>query len=247
MVPATSDETSSEKIVLPAIVQGTSPEALDHGALAHARLADQDRVVLLAARENLHHALDLVLAPHHGVDAPLAGHAREVGAELFEQAERLVALLAPVVGFEHAHLHADRRLLGRTHVALHLGGRHLGRHVEHLQHARGGRSTVGENAEQRVRRGYGRHVARRRAQLLGESLVIGCGIGALRGLRGDLLLHTQPHLLDLPVLKTGGEYLIGKRSLFAQDLQEKKIPQRMRGARLCGVEGGPGKDCLKRL
>src|SRR5699024_11481136 len=51
------------------------PISFDDGALAHARLADEDRVVLLAAREDLHHPLDLPLAPHHGVDAPFAGHA----------------------------------------------------------------------------------------------------------------------------------------------------------------------------
>ena len=60
-------------------------EPLDDGALAHARFADQDRIVLLAAREYLDYALDLLLAPHDGVDFALAGHAREVHAEFVEQ------------------------------------------------------------------------------------------------------------------------------------------------------------------
>ena len=60
-------------------------QSLDDGALAHARFADQDRIVLLAAREYLDYALDLLLAPHDGVDFALAGHAREVHAEFVEQ------------------------------------------------------------------------------------------------------------------------------------------------------------------
>src|SRR5438876_582398 len=37
-------------------------EPLDDGGLPHARLADQHRIVLLAAREDLHHPLDFLLA-----------------------------------------------------------------------------------------------------------------------------------------------------------------------------------------
>jgi hypothetical protein len=47
-------------------------QTLDHGRLADAGLTDQDRVVLGAAREHLHHALDLLLAPDHRVELGLA-------------------------------------------------------------------------------------------------------------------------------------------------------------------------------
>ena len=59
-------------------------ETLDDGGLADAGLADQDRVVLGAAREDLHDPLDLLLAPDHRVELVLARGLREVAAELVE-------------------------------------------------------------------------------------------------------------------------------------------------------------------
>src|SRR5439155_7386179 len=46
-------------------------EAFHDGRLADSGLANQDRVVLRAAREDLHHALDLGLAAHDGVELAL--------------------------------------------------------------------------------------------------------------------------------------------------------------------------------
>jgi hypothetical protein len=85
-------------------------EALDDGCLADARLADQDRVVLRPAREDLHHALDLGLATDDGVELAVRGLLRQVAAELVEQlgALRLLAgggagaLLAATRAGEHA-------------------------------------------------------------------------------------------------------------------------------------------------
>ena len=68
-------------------------QALDDGGLAHARLADQHRVVLLAARQDLDDALDLLLAPDDRVELALARQLREVAAELV-QGRRLGPLLA---------------------------------------------------------------------------------------------------------------------------------------------------------
>ena len=68
-------------------------EALDDGGLADARLADQHRVVLRAAREDLHHALDLGLPADDRVELPLGGELRQVAAELVEQL-RALRLLA---------------------------------------------------------------------------------------------------------------------------------------------------------
>ena len=87
-------------------------EPLDDRGLADARLADQHRVVLLAAREDLHHALDLGLAADDRVELALGRLLREVAAELVEElrALRLLALragaglarLAPARAGEHA-------------------------------------------------------------------------------------------------------------------------------------------------
>ena len=59
-------------------------EALDDGGLADAGLADQHRVVLGAAGEDLHDPLDLLLAPDHRVELVVARGLREVAAELVE-------------------------------------------------------------------------------------------------------------------------------------------------------------------
>src|SRR5581483_12014044 len=68
-------------------------QALDDGRLADARLADQHRVVLRPAREDLHHALDLGLAADDGVELALRRLLRQVAAELVEEL-RALRLLA---------------------------------------------------------------------------------------------------------------------------------------------------------
>src|SRR5689334_10011274 len=85
-------------------------EALDDGGLADARLADQDRVVLRAPREDLHHALDLGLAPDDGVELRLGGELGQGAPELVEELRALrllargaaLALLPPAGAGEHA-------------------------------------------------------------------------------------------------------------------------------------------------
>ena len=59
-------------------------EALDDRGLTDAGLTDQDRVVLRAAREDLHDALHLDAAADDGVQLVLARSLRQVAAELLE-------------------------------------------------------------------------------------------------------------------------------------------------------------------
>ncbi len=68
-------------------------QALDDRGLTDAGLADQHRVVLRAARQDLHHALDLGLAPDDGVELRLGGELGEVAPELVEEL-RALRLLA---------------------------------------------------------------------------------------------------------------------------------------------------------
>ena len=63
-------------------------QALDARGLADAGLSDEHRVVLGAAREHLHHALDLLLAPDDRVELALARGLRVVAAELVEDQGR---------------------------------------------------------------------------------------------------------------------------------------------------------------
>ena len=68
-------------------------QPFDDGGLADARLADQHRVVLGPARQDLHHALDLFLAADHRVELAVPGQLREVPSELVEHHRSLAAAL----------------------------------------------------------------------------------------------------------------------------------------------------------
>ena len=69
-------------------------QALDDGGLADAGLAEQHRVVLGAAGEDLHDPLDLGFAADHRVELALLGELGQVAAELVEQFRGLLAALA---------------------------------------------------------------------------------------------------------------------------------------------------------
>ena len=113
-------------------------QALGHGGLAHARLADEQRVVLLAAAEHLHDALDLARTADDRVELAVARLLREVGAELLEHAVGALALgierVAPgvdgalphqvveraadvVAGDAQAREHLERRAVALAHDA----------------------------------------------------------------------------------------------------------------------------------
>src|SRR5690606_22001503 len=61
-------------------------QPFDHGGLADAGGAHQDRVVLPATQENVDALADLAVAPNYGVDAPGAGVGGEVLGVLVEHA-----------------------------------------------------------------------------------------------------------------------------------------------------------------
>src|SRR3954463_5653988 len=74
-------------------------EALDHGGLAHARLAHEHGVVLGTPGEDLHDPLDLGLATDDRVQLALGGELGQVAPELVEQLRGLLALaLRPARG-----------------------------------------------------------------------------------------------------------------------------------------------------
>ena len=98
-------------------------EALDDGGLADAGVADEDRVVLAAAGEDLDDAADLVVAADHRIELALRGLLGEVAAEALE---RVDLLLGTLVG--HAVAAADlgdrlqQRVLRRAGGAQRLAG-----------------------------------------------------------------------------------------------------------------------------
>ena len=63
------------------IGQGNSlGQAFRDRGFAHARLTNQDRVIFGAAAQDLHHALNFPIAPHHGIELVLDRRLGQVGA-----------------------------------------------------------------------------------------------------------------------------------------------------------------------
>src|SRR5437773_641093 len=141
-------------------------EALRDRGLAHAWFADQRRVVLGAAAQDLDHALDLRLAPDHRVELVAARELGEVAAKLVEQ-RRLRRLLRRRLGFG----------LGARVVKqpLDLSAHLLQVRAEVLEDVGGDALTLDEQAKQ---------------QVLGADVVVA---HAPRFLEGDLddLLHAR--------------------------------------------------------
>jgi len=67
-------------------------QAFGDGRLAHARLADEHRVVLRASREHLHDAADLLVAPDDGVNLPLPGQGSEVPTVFLQSLKLLLGV-----------------------------------------------------------------------------------------------------------------------------------------------------------
>ncbi len=201
------------------VVADAGGEALDDGGLADARLADQHRVVLRAAREDLHHALDLGLAADDGVELALGGELGEVAAELVEQLRALrllargaaLALLAPAGAGEHADdLVADLLGVG-VEVEQDPGGDALVLAHEPEQDVLGADVVVAER--QRLAQRELQHLlrARRERDLAGGDLV------ALADDAGDL----GAHLLDGDVERL--EHARGEALLLAQQAEQQVL------------------------
>ena len=100
LAPAMSAPRSSEttRLSLSALghVAADDPlgEALGDGRLADARLADEDRVVLGPARQDLDDAADLVVAADDRVELAGAGLGRQVAAVLLERGVGALGVLA---------------------------------------------------------------------------------------------------------------------------------------------------------
>ena len=96
-------------------------QALHDGRLTNAGLTDEHRVVLRTAREDLHDALDLLVAANHRVQLAFLGGRGEVAAELVQH--QRVGALALLVAAARAGAGCDRagarlRHLGVLVVAL---------------------------------------------------------------------------------------------------------------------------------
>ena len=152
-------------------------EAFDHGGLAHARLADEHRVVLRAAREDLHDPLDLGLAADDGVELALGGELGQVAPELVEQLRGLLALARRAGRTGARALAALTAATGAREHADDLVADLLGVGVEVEQDARCDALVLADEAEQDV---LGADVVVAQAQCLAE-----CELEHLLSARGE--------------------------------------------------------------
>ena len=191
-------------------------EALDDRGLADARLADQHRVVLGAAREDLHDPLDLGLAADHRVELGLGGQLGQVAPELVEELRGLLALAgacrsarAPATG---AREHPDDLVADL-----------LGVGVEVQQDACRDSFVLAHQAEQDVLRAD--VVVAKRERLAQRQLEHLLGARRERDLTGGDLLtgaddpdHLGPHPLDGDVERL--EHPRGEALLLAQQPEQ---------------------------
>ncbi len=100
------DDALAQQLLRPLAAGEAQREPLGDRRLAHARLPDEDGVVLRAPREDLHRPADLVPAAHYGVDLPGEREGAEIAAVLVE----------------HARLRAAGERAQRTELRPPLGG-----------------------------------------------------------------------------------------------------------------------------
>ena len=123
-------------------------EAFDDGGLADAGLADEHRVVLGAARQHLHDALDLLLAPDHRVELLVARELREVATELVEheRADGCAVSPAAAAALRRAFLRAG--VAGQELDDLLAHARQIGAQLH--EHLRGDALTLADEPEEDV-------------------------------------------------------------------------------------------------
>ena len=140
-------------------------QALDDGRLAHAGVTQDKRIVLGAARKDLHHALDFLFATDHGVELAVAGLLRKVGGELLKRVGATPLLLRGIRAAKERQARTGTTSTGageRTLLVLVLGGELLdslfdggGRHTQAHEDVHGHAVALFDDADEQV---LGRHV-----------------------------------------------------------------------------------------
>ena len=188
-------------------------QALGDRGLADARLADQGRIVLGAAGEHLDDALDLAVAPDHGVQLAVARVLREVPPELVERGG-LARLLGGGGGASFPEQGDDQRA-----DALEIGARRF-------EHAGGDAVALADQAEQEV---FGADVVVREApSFVQRELEDPLGPGRERDFlvrrtlaAPDGALDLRPDALEVDV--QGLQHLAGDPFAVANDPEEEVL------------------------
>ena len=93
-----ADQTLALQGLRHVVVRDPLREALDHCGLAHARVTDQDGVVLGTTRQHLHDATDLGVAPDDRVEPAFSGRFGQVQAVLGQGVIRRLRILGSDLG-----------------------------------------------------------------------------------------------------------------------------------------------------
>ena len=198
-------------------------QALRHGRFAHAGLADENGIVLRAARKDLHRAADLLFAADDRVDPTREGERREVAAVLVERA-RLGA--------------AQRPRPGRGGAGL--GGMRHGAAAEEIAQRGGGGGEVGPAAAQQPHRAAVAVAEDREQQMLradqapaaapgfaagGLQQAGGLGVEPLRGRAGRSAaqLLRRETAQRFPVGAAAAQYPLAERVRLGEDTQQEML------------------------
>ena len=200
-------------------------QAFHDGGLAHARLADQHRVVLGAAAEDLHHALQFVIAADQRVERVVHGGLRQVAAEFGQQRAFLGAVGGHLFGLRTRQFFANG---GEAQAALvqDLGGEALLLAQQAQQQVLGADVLVVQAFG--LFRAIGQHalafVAQRQIHRSGNLFANG-------GVAFDLLANGF-HRGVRP------QKTVGQRLVLAQQTQQQMLGFNIRAAELAGLVAG---------
>ena len=227
-------------------------EALDDRRLADARLADQHRVVLGLAREDLDHAPDLGVAPDHRVEPPAARLGDEVAPVLLE---RLVGRLGRGARDALAAAHLGQRLeeaLARHAVLAEQppgGGLLRGRRASRAGGARprrtrpsAARLLLGRVEQLCELPRHARLAAAARPAHAGPPLELRLQLRMQR-LGVDALAHEQPLDQALGLVEQGEQQVLGRRPRCGRS----GAPWSARRAGPPGTSGSGGSDPWRHL
>ena len=197
-------------------------QAFDDGGLADAGLADQHRIVLGAAAQNLDHALEFAVASNQRIELVVHGRLRQVARELGQQGRLAIALRGLRLLLRGARQFLANGRQAQSALVQNLGGKAF------LFAQQSQQQMLGANVLVRKALGFFRGVGQHALALVAQGQVHG----------GRYLLPDRGVGLDL--LANGfhrsmrPQEPIGQRLVFAQKTQQQVLRLDVRRTKLAG-------------
>ena len=204
-------------------------QAFHDGGLAHARLADQHRVVLGAAAQDLDHALQFVIAADQRIERVVHGGLGQVAAEFGQQRAFLGAVGGHLFGLRTRQLFANG---GKAQAALmqDLGGEAL------LFAQQAQQQVLGADVLVVQALGFFGAIGQHALALVAQRQIHGGGnLFANRGVAFDLLADGFDR-------RVRPQKTVGQRLIFAQQTQQQMLGFDIRAAELAGLVAGEKDD-----